>query len=297
MDTHTLGDADGLGTLDFQWQRDDGAGFSNVGSDQASYALSDADLNGTVRVVVSYTDGHGTFESLTSAPTAAVTVALNEAPTAGAPTGHYSVSEDGVLVLGNTGLVVDDVDGGAGTETLTLSVDSGVLVFPNGGSHPLAGAALTFTGTIAEINAFLTTPNAILYTAHDDAPPASATLTLTIDDGAATASASAIIDITPVNDPAIISGTVTGSVVEASGLFNTTPGLTTASATLTDTDPDGPADTFQAVAAGHGERQRLWHLRDDRRRHLDLHTRRQQRRRAGAQRRRHFERQLHGGHR
>jgi len=36
---------------------------------------------GTVRVVVSYTDGNGTLESVPSTATAAVTVALNEAPT------------------------------------------------------------------------------------------------------------------------------------------------------------------------------------------------------------------------
>jgi hypothetical protein len=31
----------------------------NVGADQATYTLGDADVGGTVRVVVSYTDGQG----------------------------------------------------------------------------------------------------------------------------------------------------------------------------------------------------------------------------------------------
>jgi hypothetical protein len=71
-DTSTLGDADGLGTLHYQWQRDTGAGFVNVGSDQATYTLGDADVGGVVRVVVSYSDGQGFNESLTSAGTTAI---------------------------------------------------------------------------------------------------------------------------------------------------------------------------------------------------------------------------------
>ena len=62
-DTSTLADADGLGTLHYQWQRDIGGGFVNVGVDQATYTLGDADIGGTMRVVASYTDGHGTAES------------------------------------------------------------------------------------------------------------------------------------------------------------------------------------------------------------------------------------------
>ena len=58
-----MADADGLGTLHYQWQRDSGTGFVNVGLDQASYTLGDADVGATLRVMVSYTDGHGTAES------------------------------------------------------------------------------------------------------------------------------------------------------------------------------------------------------------------------------------------
>ena len=54
-------------------------------------------------------------------------------------------------------------------------------------------------------------------------------------------------DVTPVNDPAIISGTITGSVTEAGGIANGTPGTPTASGLLTDTDIDNPANTFTAV--------------------------------------------------
>src|SRR5205809_1064152 len=52
------------------------------------------------------------------------------------------------------------------------------------------------------------------------------------------------------NDAAIISGTTTGSVIEAGGVANATPGTPTATGTLTDTDVDNTANTFQAVSAG-----------------------------------------------
>src|SRR5439155_1328893 len=51
-------------------------------------------------------------------------------------------------------------------------------------------------------------------------------------------------------DAAIISGTTIGSVTEAGGVANGTPGTPTASGTLTDTDVDNAANSFQPVAAG-----------------------------------------------
>ena len=74
-DTSGIADADGLGAYSWnQWQRssDGGTSWSNVGSDAATYTLGDADVGNVVRVTVSYTDGHGTAESLTSAQTAAI---------------------------------------------------------------------------------------------------------------------------------------------------------------------------------------------------------------------------------
>ncbi|WP_165185480.1 M10 family metallopeptidase C-terminal domain-containing protein [Caulobacter soli] len=94
-DTSTLVDLDGLGTLHYQWQRDSGSGFVNVGADQATYALTATDVGAVVRVVTSYTDDHGTAESATSAATATV-AHINLAPTgvndANAVTQRLSVS-------------------------------------------------------------------------------------------------------------------------------------------------------------------------------------------------------------
>jgi hypothetical protein len=70
-DTSTLADSDGLGTLHYQWQHNVGSACHIVGAaDQATYTLGDADVGGLVRVVVSYTDGQGFANSVTSAATA-----------------------------------------------------------------------------------------------------------------------------------------------------------------------------------------------------------------------------------
>src|SRR5205823_5804818 len=58
------------------------------------------------------------------------------------------------------------------------------------------------------------------------------------------------VTINGSNDAAVISGTLTGTVIEAGGVANATPGTPTATGTLTDTDVDNTANTFKAAAAG-----------------------------------------------
>ena len=72
--THTLDDADGLGSFRYQWQRSTGnGGFGAIeNATSETYMLGDADVNREVRVQVSYTDGNNTSETLTSMPTAEV---------------------------------------------------------------------------------------------------------------------------------------------------------------------------------------------------------------------------------
>ena len=82
--TDTLADDDGLGTLNYQWQRStNSGGYTNIqDASGETYTLGDEDVNREVRVQVSYTDGNNTGESLTSSPTAEVGTA-NIAPTGG----------------------------------------------------------------------------------------------------------------------------------------------------------------------------------------------------------------------
>ena len=55
------------------------------------------------------------------------------------------------------------------------------------------------------------------------------------------------ITINGANDAAVITGPVTGTVVEAGGVANGTPGTPTATGDLNSTDVDNPSDAWQAV--------------------------------------------------
>ena len=72
----TLSDADGLGTISYQWQSssDNGSTWSNIsGATTNTYALTASEVGKTISVKESYLDGGGTHESKTSGATAAVT--------------------------------------------------------------------------------------------------------------------------------------------------------------------------------------------------------------------------------
>ncbi|WP_462157485.1 DUF4347 domain-containing protein [Pseudoalteromonas sp. GB56] len=75
--SNDLADEDGLGTITYQWLRD---GVPINGATGGSYLLTQADVGSQVTVSASYTDGGGSEESMTSAPTAVITD-TNDAPT------------------------------------------------------------------------------------------------------------------------------------------------------------------------------------------------------------------------
>ena len=107
--TSALADADTLGTLNYQWQRrvDDTTNWTNISSaNAASYTLGKADVGNMIRVAVSYVDGRGTLETVSSGATASV-VKFNFEPAG-------SVSITGTLTQGETltaGNSLTDADG------------------------------------------------------------------------------------------------------------------------------------------------------------------------------------------
>ena len=67
--SNNLADEDGLGDISYQWKR---AGAVISGATASSYTLVQADVGKALSVVVSYTDGQGNIETVTSGVTATV---------------------------------------------------------------------------------------------------------------------------------------------------------------------------------------------------------------------------------
>jgi VCBS repeat-containing protein len=158
---------------------------------------------------------------------------VNDPPIA--VTDNYTMAEDSAAIT-LTPLTGDsDIDG----TTPTIQSINGTALTP-GVAQSIAVSNGTVNVSAAGVISF--TPNANFN--------GTVSFPYVITDGTATATANQVITVTPVNDPAIISGTITGTVVEAGGVANAVTGTPTATGTLTDTDVDNPPNTFQAVAAG-----------------------------------------------
>jgi len=132
--TAGIADADGLGTFSFQWQQGVGTSFTNInGATAATFTPGAAQVNLQLRVIVRYTDGFGTLESVTSAATAAVViqgVVLQGNALANTLTG--TAGNDVLLGLGGNdtlnGLAgIDQLFGGTGNDILNGGDDNDVL--------------------------------------------------------------------------------------------------------------------------------------------------------------------------
>jgi hypothetical protein len=100
---NTLADADGLGTISYQWKA---AGVNIAGATANSYTLTQAEVGKVITVIASYTDALGTAESKTSTATGTVT-AVNAAPT-GSVTITGTATQNQTLTASNT---LADADG------------------------------------------------------------------------------------------------------------------------------------------------------------------------------------------
>ncbi|WP_310450657.1 calcium-binding protein [Sulfuritalea sp.] len=112
--SNTLADADGLGTVSYQWQSStDGSAWAAIaGATSNTFTLTQAQVGQLVRVNAGYTDGHGTTESIASSPTAVVTG--YQAGTANNDSLIGTAYSDTLLGLDGN----DTLDGGAGNDTL-----------------------------------------------------------------------------------------------------------------------------------------------------------------------------------
>ncbi|MCH6258864.1 Ig-like domain-containing protein [Puniceicoccaceae bacterium K14] len=132
----SLSDGDGLGTLAYQWQRNN---VDISGANNSSYTLTQADVGTSIRVVASYTDDQGTEESVSSPTTEAIANVNDD------PTGTVSISgtptEDETLTASNT---LADEDG-LGTISYQWQRDSVDISGATGSSYTLAQADVDST--------------------------------------------------------------------------------------------------------------------------------------------------------
>ena len=83
--TNTLADADGMGTIAYQWKSD---GVDIVGATGNTYTLTPTEIGSKITAIASYTDVAGNNESVTSSETAIVT-ALVVTPSTPEADGYY----------------------------------------------------------------------------------------------------------------------------------------------------------------------------------------------------------------
>jgi hypothetical protein len=135
--SNNIGDADGLGTITYQWQQSpDGTTWTNItGATTTTLTLGDAQVGQQIQVVAAYTDAQGTAETLTSPATVAV-VNVNDLPT-GTVSIAGTIAEDQLLTASNT---LADIDG-LGTVNYQWQESSNGTIWTN-----IAGATTpTFT--------------------------------------------------------------------------------------------------------------------------------------------------------
>ena len=253
-DTSTLADADGLGTLHYQWQRSDDGSFSvghvtNIGSDSATYHLLEADENDQIRVVVSYTDGQGTAESVTSAASAAVAdITLAFTSTASIS----GTAQEGSTLTAVNG-TLNDSDASVTSYQWQASTDSGATW----SNITLNGTGSTYTAIEADEGHLLR----VIETATDsDGGPATTSTS---------AASAAVADITlAFTSTASISGTAQeGSTLTAvNGTLNDSDASVTSyqwqastdsGATWSNITLNGTGSTYTAIEADEGHLLRV----------------------------------------
>ncbi|MBD2112118.1 MULTISPECIES: DUF4347 domain-containing protein [Cyanophyceae] len=147
--TSNLSDADGLGTLNYQWQQStDGNTWTTIaGATANTFTLTQAQVNQFVRSQVSYTDGGGSLETVNSNATAAKVANVNDAPT-GSVTVNGTVAQ-GQILTANTSTLADA--DGLGTLSYQWKQSSDGITWSN-----IAGATgNTFSPRNAQVSQFL----------------------------------------------------------------------------------------------------------------------------------------------
>ena len=163
--SNTLTDADGLGTISYQWFAN---GVAISGATADSLVLGQAQVGKAITVKASYTDGGGTKESKTSAATSAA-LNINDAPTGTVTISgianqgqtltarHDLVDADGLGAVGYQWLADGIAIVGAVGSTLKLELPQvgktiGVVVRYTDGGGTVESKASSFTSAVLNVN-------------------------------------------------------------------------------------------------------------------------------------------------
>lgn len=138
-DLSALADMDGLGSISYQWLRN---GSLISGATGSTYIASDADVGSQISLQITYTDGQGTVETLTSASTVTIT-GLNDTPV-GIPVIQGTIRENQTLTANTAGISDDD---GIGTFSYQ---------WMRNGSNIAGATAATYTTDDADVGSTLT---------------------------------------------------------------------------------------------------------------------------------------------
>ncbi len=202
-DTSTISDPDGPKSLTFtyQWKRD-GSAISSATS--GTYVLTQADVGAKITVTVSWTDGGGTAETLTSTATAKV-ANVNDPPT-----GAVTIT-------------------GTATQGQTLTADTSTIFDPDGPS------SLTFSYQWKRDGTDISGAIGRTYILTQADIGAKITVTVSWTDAGSTAESfisAATTSVTNTNQSPTGAVTISGTV---------TQGQTLTAVTSTISDPDGPS--------------------------------------------------------
>ena len=209
-------------------------GTLSFGTNGAYTYTPDANYNGADSFTYHANDGSAN----SNVATVNITVApVNDAPVAVDDTLSSVAEDSGARTISFASLLGNDATGPANEAGQTLTITGVTNVV--GGTASISGTNVVFTPTL-NFNGTASFD----YTVQDNGQT-NAVNDFKTDVG------SVSFAVTPVNDPAVISGTASGSVTEATAA---SAGIPSVSGTLTDTDVDNPANMFTASSgsATHG---------------------------------------------
>ena len=133
---NTLADADGMGSITYQWNAN---GTAISGANGLSYTLTQAEVGKAITVTASYTDEQGTAESKTSSTTSPV-ANINDEPT-GSVTITGTATQGQTLTASNTLVDLDGIPAtGAGAIHYHWFADGSLIEGATGDSHTLTEA-------------------------------------------------------------------------------------------------------------------------------------------------------------